>query len=146
MEKFRGVKISTIFLAVKALLYSVGDPDPISVSDSFLLSSKALRIQKKYFFIFFLYLLHRLIIVSLTNLIFIKVCVKILFCKHYFSPLNTFMRKRMDPDPNLYLLLMDLDPQGPKTCGIWGSGSGPGSPTLLLQNSETISGTFLPSQ
>ncbi len=42
-----------------------------------------------------------------------KFCVKILFFKHYFSPLNTFMRKRKDPDPG-----------GPKTCGS-------GSPTLV---------------
>jgi hypothetical protein len=41
-------------------------------------------------------------------------CVKILFCKHYFIPLNTFMRKK-DPDP--YLWLMDPDPGGPKPCG-----------------------------
>jgi hypothetical protein len=30
----------------------------------------------------------------------LKFCVKILvFCKRYFSPLNTFMRKGKDPDP-----------------------------------------------
>jgi hypothetical protein len=29
----------------------------------------------------------------------LKFCVKILFCKHYFSPLNTFMRKGKDPNP-----------------------------------------------
>ncbi len=34
---------------------------------------------------------------------FSKFCVTIWFCKHYFSPLNTFMRKRKDP-------------AGPKTC------------------------------
>jgi hypothetical protein len=34
---------------------------------------------------------------------FLKFCVKILFCKHYFSPLNTFMRKVKDPDPDPYL-------------------------------------------
>jgi hypothetical protein len=28
----------------------------------------------------------------------LKFCVKILFCKHYFSP---FMRKGEDPDPGL---------------------------------------------
>ncbi len=37
-----------------------------------------------------------------------KFCVEILYCKHYFSPLNTFMRKEKDPD---------LDPGGPKICG-----------------------------
>ncbi len=30
----------------------------------------------------------------------LKFCVKILFCNHYFSPLNTFMRKGEDPDPD----------------------------------------------
>ena len=37
----------------------------------------------------------------------LKFCVKILFCKHYFSPLSTFMGKGKDPDA--YLLLMDPD-------------------------------------
>jgi hypothetical protein len=34
-----------------------------------------------------------------------KVCVNILFCKHYFDPLNTFMRQGKDPepDPDLHL-------------------------------------------
>jgi hypothetical protein len=31
-----------------------------------------------------------------------------LFCKHYFTPLNTFMRKGKDPYQHLWLL--DLDP------------------------------------
>jgi hypothetical protein len=31
----------------------------------------------------------------------LKFGVKILFCKHYFSPLNTFMRKGKDPEPDL---------------------------------------------
>jgi hypothetical protein len=29
----------------------------------------------------------------------LKFSVKILFCKHYFSQLNTFVRKGKDPDP-----------------------------------------------
>jgi hypothetical protein len=28
---------------------------------------------------------------------------KVLFCKHYFSPLDTFMRKGKDPDPYLFI-------------------------------------------
>jgi hypothetical protein len=60
----------------------------------------------------------------------IKFFAKILFCGHHFSPLHTFMRKKEDlepdPDPALYLRLMDPDPGGPKTCGSCGSGS----PTL----------------
>jgi hypothetical protein len=31
----------------------------------------------------------------------LKLCVKVLFCKHFFIPLNTFMRKGEDPDPYL---------------------------------------------
>jgi hypothetical protein len=27
-------------------------------------------------------------------------CIEILFCYHYFSPLNTFMRKEKDSDPD----------------------------------------------
>ncbi len=38
------------------------------------------------------------------------------FGKHYFSPLNTFMRKGKDPDP--YLCLTDPNPRGQKTCGF----------------------------
>jgi hypothetical protein len=30
---------------------------------------------------------------------FAKMLCEILFCKHYFSPLTTFMRKANDPDP-----------------------------------------------
>ncbi len=59
----------------------------------------------------------------------LKFCVKILFCMHYFSSLNTFMRKGKDPDPNPdpdpdpYLWLMHPDLGGPKKpCGS-GSGS-----------------------
>ncbi len=50
--------------------------------------------------------------------------------QHYFSPLNTSMRKGKDPDPDPYLWLMDPDPGGPKT-----SGSGSGYPTLLTERS-----------
>jgi hypothetical protein len=42
------------------------------------------------------------------------------FPKHYFSPLNTIMRKVKDPDPDPYLRLIE---GGPKTCGSYGSGS-----------------------
>ncbi len=58
-----------------------------------------------------------------------------LFCRHYFGPLNTFMRKGKepdpDPDPHLWLLDPDPDSGGPKTCGSCGSGS----PTLLWRSS-----------
>jgi hypothetical protein len=32
-----------------------------------------------------------------------KFLVKILFCNHYFSPLNISMRNRKDPEPDPYL-------------------------------------------
>jgi hypothetical protein len=35
-----------------------------------------------------------------------------LFSRHYYSPLNTFIGKVKDPDPYLAL----VDPEGPKTC------------------------------
>ena len=58
----------------------------------------------------------------------LKFCVKMLFYRLYFSPLNTFMRKGKNPVPDLdpYLWLMDPNPGGSKTCR-----SGSGSPTLL---------------
>ncbi len=46
---------------------------------------------------------------------------------------NTFKKKGKDPesdpypDTDPYLLLMDPDPRGPKTCGSCGSGS----PTMI---------------
>ncbi len=62
-----------------------------------------------------------------------KFCANILLCKHYFSPLNTFLRKGRIRIPEPYLWLMDPDPGGPKICG---SGFGSGSPTVTLLRSE----------
>jgi hypothetical protein len=72
----------------------------------------------------------------------------ILFCRYYFSPLHTFMRKKkdlkMDPEPDPYLWLMDPDPGGPKTCGSCGSGCGSGSgPTTLLFTKCTLTVKWL---
>ncbi len=81
----------------------------------------------------------------------LKFCVKMLFCRYYFSPLNTFMTKRKDPEPDPdpepdlhpHIWLMDPDPDhgGPKTCGSCGSGygSGSGSPTLSLSLASSYS-------
>jgi hypothetical protein len=48
--------------------------------------------------------------------------VKMVFCRHYFTPLNTFKRKgkdlELDPDPDPHLRLMDPDPGGPKNMRI----------------------------
>ncbi len=77
--------------------------------------------QKKIFvFIFFSYNLPQANHLQSKKFNFLlKFCVKILFCMYYFSPLNTFMRKEKDPEPDPHLWLMDpdLDPGGPKTCG-----------------------------
>ncbi len=61
------------------------------------------RMQKKVIFSYFsLQLARGHIIFILKIVIFLlKFCVKNLFCKHYFSPLNTFMRKGKDPDADV---------------------------------------------
>jgi hypothetical protein len=60
-----------------------------------------------------------------------KFSVKILFCKHHFSLLITFMRKGKDPDPYLWL----ADPGGPKPCG---SGSSTLVKWCVLQEREAL--------
>jgi hypothetical protein len=45
--------------------------------------------------------------------------IKILFCNHYFSPHNIFMRKGKDPDPYLDLSsVVDMDPVDPQLIGL----------------------------
>jgi hypothetical protein len=76
-----------------------------------LLSSVTLRKQKNIFFIFFSYNLPAGTLSTVFKFNFLlKFCIKILFCKHYFSLLNTFMRKEKDPDPDPYIRLKDPDP------------------------------------
>ncbi len=72
-----------------------------------------LRMQKKIFFLITYPLAHYLH--SLIYCLKDNFCVKILFCKHYFSPLNTFMRKGKDPHPDPYLWPTDSDQGDPKT-------------------------------
>jgi hypothetical protein len=43
-----------------------------------------------------------------------RIYLKILFCNHYFSPLNTIMRKGKNPDPYLWQRDPDADSGGPK--------------------------------
>jgi hypothetical protein len=73
------------------------DPAPNSTPDPTTFFSDFLDAKKK-IFIFFSYNLP-------TGTSSSDFCVKILFFRHYFSPLNTFMRKGNDPDPDpdLYL-------------------------------------------
>jgi hypothetical protein len=73
------------------------DPDPNPFFDD-------LKDAKKVFFLnYFLNLTRRPqahYLQSLKKFNFFKFCVKILYWKHYFSPLNTFMRKGMEPEPD----------------------------------------------
>ncbi len=64
--------------------------------------SLPLRMQKLNFLkIFFLITCQQAHHLQTKKLIFflLKFCAKILFCRQYFSPLNTLMRKGKDPDP-----------------------------------------------
>jgi hypothetical protein len=90
------------------------DPDPTPDPTHFFSDFKDAK--NIIFRIFFFFLNRRHIIFGFENLG--RFCVKILFCKHYFSPLITFIRKGKDPDP--YLWLTAPDPGSPK---IFGSGS-----------------------
>ncbi len=69
-------------------------------------SSVTLMMQYKLFFPYFGLPTGTLSSVLKIRFFAKKFCVKILFCKHYFSPLNTFMRKGKDPEPDPYLLLV----------------------------------------
>jgi hypothetical protein len=81
------------------------DPAPDPTSDPTALFSDITDAKKIFiFYIFFFKLTCRHIIFSLENIIFLpKFCVKILFYKHYISPLNNFMRKGKDPEPDPYI-------------------------------------------
>ncbi len=75
--------------------------------------------QKNIFFIFFLITCPQADhLQSKKFKFFLKFCGKILFFRHYFSPLNTFMRKRKDSEPDPYLWLLDPDPGRPKNMRI----------------------------
>jgi hypothetical protein len=73
------------------------DPDPNPFFSDF---KDAKNVFFSYFFLITYPQAHYL--QSLKFIFLLKFCVKILFCKHYFSLLNTFMRKGKDPDPELY--------------------------------------------
>jgi hypothetical protein len=81
------------------------DPDPTLDPTPFFIDFKDAKEKK--IFIFFSHNLQQAHHLQSKKFNFLlKFCVKFLFCRHYFSPLNTLMRKRKDPDPG-----------GPKTCG-----------------------------
>ncbi len=107
------------------------DPGPTPDPTPFFSDFKESKMQKKFIFLFFLITYPQ---ANYLNVL-LKFCFKILFCEHYFSLLNTLMRKGKDPDP--YLWLMDPDPDGPKTCGSCRSGSR--SQTILFLTSKNFS-------
>ncbi len=86
-----------------------------------------LRMPKKQ--LFFIVFSHNLPSGILSSVLKIKFCVKNLFCKHYFSPLNTFYKKREGSGSRSgagsILLTNGSGSKRPKKCG-----SGSGSPTL----------------
>jgi hypothetical protein len=75
------------------------DPDPSPDPTPFFYDFKDL---KKYFFPYFFLITcprgHHLQSEKFNFLL--EFCVKILFRRHYFSQLNTFMRKGKDPEPD----------------------------------------------
>jgi hypothetical protein len=60
-----------------------------------------------YIFFFFIFLSYNLSIGASSSVkklnFLLKFCVEMFLCRHYFSPLNIFMRKRKDPNPDPYL-------------------------------------------
>jgi hypothetical protein len=80
------------------------DPDPTPFFIDF---KDAKKIFFKYFFHVTCPQAHHL--QSKKFYFLLKFCFNISFCRHYFSLLNTFMRKGKDPDPD-----PDQDPGCPK--------------------------------
>ncbi len=69
-----------------------------------LLSSVTLRMQKILLLAIFSYNLPAGTLSSVLKILFLlKFCVKLLFCKHYFSPFNSLMRKGKDPAGSISL-------------------------------------------
>ncbi len=88
------------------------DPDPTPDPTPFFIDFKDAK-RKSYFFLITCPQAHHL---QSKKFNFLLTCsLKMLFCRHYFSPLNTFMRKGKDPEPDPCIWIMD--PEGPKTCG-----------------------------
>jgi hypothetical protein len=100
------------------------DPDPTPDPTHFFIDFKDAK--KNIFFTFFSHkLAHRYKHLQSKKLNFwLKFGVKMLFCRHYFSPLNTFMRNGKDPDPDYWIRIREAqkhaDPadQDPQHCFI----------------------------
>jgi hypothetical protein len=74
------------------------DPDAIPDPTPFFIDFKDAQTFFSHFFLITCPQLHHLQSRKLNFLL--KCCVKMLFCRHYFSPLNTFMTKGKDPEPD----------------------------------------------
>ncbi len=80
------------------------DPDPDPNLDLTLFLSDFKDAKKYIFSYFFLKICLKAHYIKSKKCNFVlKFLAKILFCRHYFCPLNTFMRIGKDPDPDPYL-------------------------------------------
>jgi hypothetical protein len=82
------------------------DPDQDATPDTTPFLSDFKDAKKNYLFSSYFFLINCPQAKYLQSLKFnflLKFCVKILSCLHYFSPLNTFIRKGKDPVPDPYL-------------------------------------------
>ncbi len=78
--------------------------DPVPTPNATPFVHRLYGCEKQNFIFFVIYLPAGTISSVLKFKFWLKFGFKILFCKHYFSPLNTFMRKgEPEPDPDLYL-------------------------------------------
>jgi hypothetical protein len=92
-----------------------------SNSGSYFFLQVTLRMQKNNFLYFLITYPQAHYLQSKSFYFLLKILgKKIVFCKHCFSLLSTFMRKGKDPepDPDPYHCLMDPDPGGPKIMRI----------------------------
>ncbi len=113
----------------------VPDPDPTPDPAPSFIDFKNAKKKISHFFLITCHQVHHLQSKKFNFLL--KFCVKMLFCRHSLSPLNTCVRKGTDPDPHLWQMVPDPDPGGPKTCGSCGSGYTTLILTSILGNGQT---------
>ncbi len=147
-----------VYSALLPTVFCVGDPwhfsadpDPTPDPTSFFIDFKdaTKNIFVSYFFLITCQHAHHLQSPKLNFLL--KFCFKILFCRHYFSPLNTSMSKGKvpEPDPDPYLWPINVFIWSQNSLGIYNffllyNGSGSGSPkNMRIRIPNT---TFFPLQ
>ncbi len=86
----------TLGLGIRDILVQIRIPGSVPLTNA---SDSFLQDVKKNFYTYFTGASSSVLKIKF----FAKFCVKILFCKHYFCPLNTFMRRGKDPE-------LDSDP------------------------------------